>query len=305
VVNPGDEGTLAIRLVRALSDKLKATLKFDQPSYPAGATVGVTATITNHTDKPVQVKADCGSTSGYFLGNYTDEWGVLTRNGPGVEIAAGATYTHRVSSAMPAESPDYGAVSIGCVFGPDFTAGNPWTSARTKVPGATETFRGMVVTGTYENPQPVPNVKVVLLDPDTAQPVASTTADADGKWVFPDLAVGWYAPLVVGPWKVREGQWRESVGFVNMRGSNYPMPFWVDPGPDVTDPEHVVSPGAGGGVNKGGPKKGGKHTKLIQAKKMKNTSALANTGVSVLGLVLFGGLLVLAGAAMRRKPSTK
>jgi hypothetical protein len=34
---------------------------------------------------------------------------------------------------------------------------------------------------------------------------------------------------------------------------------------------------------------------------MKNTGALANTGVGVLGLVLFGALLVMTGAAMRRR----
>lgn len=38
---------------------------------------------------------------------------------------------------------------------------------------------------------------------------------------------------------------------------------------------------------------------------IKNTDALANTGVSVLGLVLFGGLLVMAGVAMRRKPALR
>ncbi|MEU0879890.1 carboxypeptidase-like regulatory domain-containing protein [Lentzea sp. NPDC005914] len=303
VVNPGDEDTLSIRLVRPLSDKLKATLKFDQPSYPAGARVGITATITNNTDKPVQIKADCGSAWGSHLGNETDEWGVLKKNGPGVEVAVGATYTHRVSSAMPADSPDYGYVGISCGIGLEGNSGNPWVSAETRVPGVTQTFRGMVVTGAWENPQPVPNVKLVLLDPDTNQPVASTTADADGKWIFPDLAVGAYKPVVVGPWRVKDELWQEGEGFINVRGRNEPNPLWVDPGPVVADPEVVTSGG--------GPGKGGKHTGLLPAKKMKtlktirNTSALANTGVSVLGLVLFGGLLVLAGAAMRRRPAVR
>lgn len=303
VVNPGDEGTLEVRMVRPLSDKLAAKLKFDQPSYPAGAVLGVTASITNNTDKPVHVNASCVGSGGVDLFNDTDEWGAFKRNGPGVEIAVGATYTHRVSTAMPPDSPNWGRVGVSCEFGPTGNQGNSWAYAETKVPGATQTFRGMVATGTYENPQPVPNVKLVLLDPDTNQPVVSTIVDADGKWEFPDLAVGPYVPVVVGPWKVREDQWRESPGFVNVRGWNDPMPFWVDPGPEVADPEVVAKPG--GGANKGGQKKGGSKTKLIQAKTMKNTSALANTGVSVLGLVLFGGLLVLAGAAMRRKPLTE
>jgi hypothetical protein len=306
VVLPGGEGSASIRLVRPLSDHLKATLKFDQPSYPAGATVGVTATITNNTDKPLQVKAECGGSWTAHLGNDTDDWGALKIGGPGVEIAAGATYTHRVSTAMPADSSDYGSVGVNCGFGPEGNFGNPWVAATTKVRGATQTFRGVVVTGEYPNQTPVPDVKLVLLDPDTKQPVVSTTTDDEGKWVFPDLAVGYYEPVVVGPWRVRTEIWQEGEGFVNVRGRDGEQAWiWVDPGPDVADPEVAGTPGGGGGSVKGGPKKRISHTALIPTKKIKNTGALANTGVSVLGLTLFGGLLVLAGAAMRRKPAVR
>ena len=64
------------------------------------------------------------------------------------------------------------------------------------------------------------------------------------------------------------------------------------PGPDVADPT-IVRPGPGGGANTG--------TTPVTA--IKNSDALANTVVSVLGLGLFGVLLVLAGAALRRKPA--
>lgn len=290
VVNPGDEGTVVVRLVRPLSDKLKATLKFDQPSYPAGAAVGVTATITNNTDKPILVKADCGGSYGNYLGNDSDGWGALKTGGPGVEVAVGATYTHRVTAPMPAVAPDYGFIGLSCSFGPEGNFGNPWVRAQTRVPGATQTFRGLVVTGQYPDQQPVPHVKLVLLDPDTAQPVASTTTDADGRWVFPDLAVGPYRPVVVGPWRVRVEDWQEGEGFGNVRGRDDQSWIWVEPGPDVADPEGVRAPGGGG---------------TTTVKKIKNTAALANTGVSVLGLVLFGGLLVLAGAAMRRRTAPR
>ena len=136
----------------------------------------------------------------------------------------------------------------------------------------------------------MPNVKLVLLDPETKQPVASTTTDANGGWVFPDFPVGEYTALVVGPWRVVVDS--ESEGLVNVRGREWPSYIWVEPGPDVADPT-IVRPGPGGGANTG--------TTPVAA--IKNSDALANTGVSVLGLGLFGVLLVLAGAALRRKPT--
>lgn len=292
VVNPGDEGTATVRLVRPLSDELKVSMTFDQPSYPAGAPVGITVSITNGTGRLLHVKADCGGSWGQFLGNDTPEWGALTQGGPGVEIAAGATYVHRVTTAMPEVSPDHGYIGISCGIGPEGGGGNPWVWAETRVPGATQTFQGVVVSGRYPDHQPVPYVKLVLLDPDTNQPVASTFTDAEGKWLFADLPVGPYKPVVVGPWRVDDSFWQEGEGFVNVRGRDEKAMIFVEPGPEVADPEAVAAPGGAGGQK-------------TAVKTIKNTSALANTGVSVLGLVLFGGLLVLAGAAMRRKPALK
>ncbi len=143
-----------------------------------------------------------------------------------------------------------------------------------------------MVTGEYSDQKPVPNVKLVLLDPETNQPMARTTTDAEGNWVIPDLQVGVYTPLVVGPWKVRQFG-SDGLPFGNFRGHDYPAWVWVDPGPEVADPDGA---GSGGG--------GGAGSELLP---VKNSSALANTGVSVLGLLLFGVLLVMAGAAMRRK----
>jgi hypothetical protein len=225
-------------MIRPLSDKLKASLKFDQPSYAAGAQVGLTASIKNETGKPINVRGECSSGSyGPYIGNDGAAWGPLARGAAGVEIADGATFTVHVDSPMPAPSPDYGHVSIFCSFGPDFGQGVPFASASTKVPGATHTFRGSIVTGDFMNPAKVPNVKVVLLDPATNRPVASTTADAEGKWVFPDLPVGPYKPVVVGPWRVMDELWQEGEGFGNVRGQDYESWIWVAPGPDVTDPE--------------------------------------------------------------------
>ncbi|KJK51178.1 hypothetical protein UK23_08110 [Lentzea aerocolonigenes] len=237
VVNPGDEGSALVRMVRPLSDKLKTSLKYDQPSYPAGAKVGLTASITNETGSPIQVKADCGTSSGFgpYLGNEGAGWGPLARDAAGVEIAAGATFTqHVVDATMPEQSPSFGYVETYCTFGPENGAGNPFVSARTKVPGATETFKGAVVKD-FMNPTKVPNVKLVLLDPETGRTVASTTTDAEGKWVFPDLPVGDYTPLVLGPWRTIN-TWEEGQPFGNVRGADYESWIFVEPGPDVADP---------------------------------------------------------------------
>jgi hypothetical protein len=86
----------------------------------------------------------------------------------------------------------------------------------------------------------VPNVKLVLLDPDTDQPVARTTTDANGEFTFPDLPVGEYTPVVVGPWEVvrtRSGPLFEAV-----RGAQHPQLVTVVPGPEVEDPD-TASPG--------------------------------------------------------------
>ena len=293
VVNPGDEGTAQVRLVRPLSDELKASIEFDEPEYSAGDPVGVTVSIKNGTAKALRVKGECG-TSGYgpYLGNDGAEWGPLARGAAGVEIAAGQTFTTEVSTTLPAASPDYGYVTIGCSFGPEGGSGNPWATAQSNVPGATQTFTGFVVKGDWMAPEKVPNVKLVLLDPHTRKPVVSTTTNAEGAWTFPDLPVGAYVPLVVGPWKVIE--FGEGEPFGNVRGRDYPMYVWIEPGPEVADPT-VVTPGGAGGIGSGSQI----GTSPVHA--VRNTDALANTGVSVLGLVLFGALLVMTGAAMRRK----
>ena len=296
VVNPGDEGTGLIRLIRPLSDELKASLKFDQPTYAPGAKLGLTASITNNSAKPLQVKADCGTSGSSWpsLGNDLPEWGALKMGGPGVLVAAGGTVSVHVETAMPASAPNHGFVGIGCSFGPDFAIGNPFAHASTKVPGETQTITGLVVTGQWPDQKPVPHVKVLLLDPETKKVKARTTTDAEGAWVFPDLPVGSYDPLVLGPWRTipyaSDGQ-----PFGAVKGQDGPQWIRVEPGDEVVDPEPSV-PAPGGGTG------GGSNNELLP---VKNSNALANTGVSVLGLALFGALLVMAGAAMRRKPALR
>lgn len=274
-VNPGDEGIALARVIRPLSEKLKVTMRFDQPSYQPGAELGVSMSFENNTGRPLLVKAFCAPSEGPVLTNDRPEWGQLGLNGSGLWLAAGEKFGFHLTTAMPEEAPDHGYVSINCAFGPQHAAGVPRASATAKVLGGTHTFRGLVVDKYYN---PVPRVKLVLLDPDTKKPVVSTRTDALGAWVFPDLPVGLYVTVVVGPWRVL------NPSNANVRGNDNPLYVMVEPGPYVADPTSVPG-GPGGGLDGG-----------------ENTQALASTGVSVLGLGLFGLLLVMAGAALRRRP---
>lgn len=285
VVNPGDEGTETVRLVRPLSDTLHPSITFDQPQFASGEQIGFTVTLRNSDTRPVQAKADC-VTGTPLLSNDSADWGPLARGAEGVSLGAGETKTVHVRTAPPAGAADHGYLIITCRFGPDTNLlGVPSLRTTVKVPGVLNTFTGFLRTNNPNAGQlPVPGVKLVLLDPETGKPVARTVTDANGGWTFPDLPVGRYTPLVVGPWKVvPASRYDEPVANVRGRG---PVYLLVVPGPEVADPD-VVPPGPGGGGGGVLPN---------------NPNALADTGVSVLGLTLFGALLVMAGAALRRRP---
>lgn len=281
VVTEGGITTAQYRMVRPLSDEVKASIVFDRPSYEPGAHVGLTVKITNNSTENLVFHALCGLDGGYSLNN-TSEWGPLAYDGPGLPVATGETKSLHVTQAMPAVSPDHGLVDAGCEFSPELgKPGAPWAYAKTKVPGATWTTSGSL--RVHDTDQPVANTKIVLLDIDTDQPVARTFADASGRFTFPNLPVGHYTPVVVGPWKVTH--FRSGPLFASVRGSQDPQDIRVLPGPEVADPDAgLVTPPS--------------NAPLSQAR----GGGLATTGVSVLGLIAFGLLLVTAGAALRRRP---
>lgn len=300
VVTGGAETVHEAPLVRPLGDALVAGLAFDRPSYQPTDQPKLTVSLTNNTGADLTVHAQCGSTAWPYQVDNGPEWGPLAEGGPGVPLAAGATWTYTVNVVVPEDAADYGLVGAACDFGPRESDGRLWAGsvraeAKARVPGATWTTTGRVeVYG--ESPQRVvPNVKLVLLDPDTGAPVARTTTGEDGSFVFPDLPVGEYTPVVVGPWKV---VWYEMVpGFHVIRDNPYPVVLFVEPGPEVadpdlttTDPDQAAGPGRddrSGGVlgapaSAGGP-----------------TDALASTGASVIGIALLGLLALALGVATR------
>ncbi|WP_285749560.1 hypothetical protein [Lentzea sp. NBRC 105346] len=296
IVSNGVETPLQVRMVRPLKEKVEASIVFDKPSYEAEEDVTIKVTVRNNSDKPLQIKAACGlgDPPSYFFFNNNPLWGDWIYNGSGYLVEPHHAVTKHIRQPMPANAADHGLVGVGCAFGPDPEAnGSPTATAIAKVPGATWTTNGSILMNTDTGTKVITGTKLVLLDPATKKPVARVISDAAGKFTFPDLPVGNYTPVVVGPWKVVS--YRQGPLFPVVRGNEYPVDVHVEPGPVVADPDDADSgvllppnagapaPGADGGAKE----------------------ALAQTGASVLGLLLLGGLLVAFGfgatAATRRK----
>ncbi|NUT92556.1 MAG: hypothetical protein HOY78_11055 [Saccharothrix sp.] len=275
----GKTTTVEIGLVRPLSDRLTASLDFDKESYRKDEKIDVRLKFTN-TGPDVLVKMFCAGELG--IPTNGPEWGPFAFNGPGVVVPSGATSEFHVLTAIPEYAVKSGVVGLGCEFGPVWGDGLPSGRDIATVTGEVWTTKGQVLTGDYPF-QPVPGVKVVVLDFFTDKPVAQAVADDSGAFTFPDLAVGWYTPVVVGPWKVRTD--RQLPLFQVVSGSTYPQNVHVDPGPEVADPwppTVPVEPTVPGDPNAAAGSGG-------QAQ----VHRLADTGASVVTLGLLG-LLVLA-----------
>lgn len=294
-VTENGDTTFETGLVRPLSDGLGVELAFDQPSYQPTDTPKLHVAITNNTGRDLTVSAHCGG-YGWAHEIYNGpEWGALGYGGPGVPVANGTTWTTTVAVPMPEASPDHGLITAACQIGPraeggGIVNGSPFGKAKARVPGAVWTTTGTVELANAYPRVPVPNVKLVLLDPDTQQPVARTTTDADGAFTFPDLPVGHYTPVVVGPWKVHA--YTSGPLFAAIRGAQYPERILVEPGPEVADPD-LAAPGGNPGGNPGGA---GQQPVGISGP---SGGALATTGASVLGLSLVGLLLLAFGIGAR------
>lgn len=307
-VKAGQESSAEFRLVRPLSDKLEVTLSFDRPSYRPGEQPTLTGTLTNNTGAPITVMAYCGGYGwAYEIAN-TDEWGPLAWNGPGIALADGETRAFHVVETMPEASPDHGLVLASCYFGPaGLPNGSPLVRATAEVPGAVWTTPGQVVRQGEGGNVGVGGVELVLLDPRSGRVAARTVTDASGGFTFPDLAVGQYTPVVLGPWRVHAVH--EGPLFEAVRGSLWPRLVFVEPGPEVADPGPVqpepVAPvqpadftgstsggfsgGTAGGFSGGGTS-GGSAAPAV---------GLADTGVSVIALGLFGLLALALGVGTR------
>ncbi|GAA3458679.1 hypothetical protein ACFFSW_07485 [Saccharothrix longispora] len=304
VVTAGQETTVVYRMVRPLSDELHASGAFDRETYGVDDRVRLTITLSNSGDAPIMAKAFCGSAELPAL-HSGPAWGPLAQDGAGVEIAPGETRTFTIQETVPEWADDYGMFGVWCDFGPDHAGGLPSISDLARVPGAVWTVSGRALAGTGTDPAGIPGVKLVLLDFLTGQPVARTVTGADGGFTFTDLPVGYYTPVLVGPWKFNTN-WGPYAYFKVIRGHEGPVNLHFDAGPEVTDPDVVAptSPGrpapvptdpgrpgpdqpgsqAGPGPSGGGTAAGGD---------------LADTGTSVIGLGLLGLLAVALGVGAR------
>lgn len=289
-VEGGKTTTVEIGLVRPLSNTLSASLEFDKDTYHKDDKIDVKLVFAN-TGPDVLVKMFCAGELG--LPTNRPEWGPFAYNGPGVVVPSGATSEFHVVTAIPSYASDSGVVGMNCSFGPVDGDGLPRSGDIATVTGEVWTTSGQVLTGQWPY-QPVPGVKVVVLDFFTERPVAQAVADDTGEFTFPDLAVGWYTPVVVGPWKVRTD--RQLPLFQVVKGSAHAQNVYVDAGPEVADPWPPAAPGdpTTPGDNPTTPTVPGDPNAAAGANAGASTgTTLADTGASVVSLGLLG-LLALA-----------
>lgn len=282
-VTGGGDTTFEVGLVRP-ANTLTAVIAWDKAEYRPDERPRLNVTITNNGLADLTVHAVCGGTGTPYQIENGEEWGPLSELGYGVPVAARRSWSTTVEETMPVGSPDHGLITATCAFGTRDADGRfrelaPIARAKARVPGAVWTTTGRVVECCGRQWVGVPDVTVVLLDPDTNETAARATADAHGMLTFPDLAVGHYTPVVLGPWQVVP--FHEGPLFAAVRGATEPQLIAVKPGPVVVDPD-ATAPGdtpAGGG----GPPR----------------DALATTGASVLGLGVVGLVLLAFGIGAR------
>lgn len=195
-------------LTRPLSDRLHATMRFDQTSYQPGDTVHVTVTLANSGTTPITgVVADCnraGDEQSLFPGA---GWGELDPNGSGATIPAGTTRVLHVAVPLPAAAQAHGYVGVGCGFGPEPDGmpqtGFPTATDYADVPGLTS---DTVLRIQQEDGTPLAGVQVRILKYTTHQEVANGVTDSNGDVAFPTLPANQYVVKIVGPWYFK-GQW--------------------------------------------------------------------------------------------------
>ncbi|MEU6156502.1 carboxypeptidase-like regulatory domain-containing protein [Actinosynnema sp. NPDC047251] len=294
---------------RPLSDELHASVVFDRDTYGPDDQVVATLTLSNSGSKKALFKAFCGGGEIPALMNDSG-WGPFDSNGgAGVELEAGETRVFTYTVPLPNYAADYGVFDMSCTFGPDRNIrGLPETREFARVPGAVWTKSGRVITRpTPYEPVPVPNVTIVLTDYFSKKPVARTVAGPDGSFTFSNVPVGFYTPVIVGPWKFNVN-WGPAPSFRVIRGGATTGDIDVEPGPEVGDPGNWEEPPTGGGET-GGGETGGGETGGGETGGTSGTSgtsggsgaeeALAATGASVVGLGLIGLLVLAFGVGTR------
>ena len=285
---------------RPMSERLRATMTFDQPNYQVGDTAHVTVTLSNTSSTPISgIVADCNRIGDdNQLKGTGPGWGALARTWSdppprGATVAAGETTTFHVTDTVPPAARQYGYVAVGCQFGPqaDDPDGYPSAKDTAKVLGLTVDFPLRLAD---PNGNAVANTKVYLLDYFGNHAVlAHAVSDAGGHVVFPALNVGMYTLYVVGPWQPA-GNGPNALT-LPVRTDPREEVVTLKPGPDMPDlttttggPTSTTSAPSSEAPNSGQP-------------------VLANTGVDLRWPLTGAAALLILGAlvlvAVRRRAS--
>jgi hypothetical protein len=160
-----------------LSSVLKATAKFDQPSYHVGELSHLKITLSNTSSSPIgNIQPSCNpSRSGHDVTGIGKDRQAL-RN-PGVTLAPGQTKVVDVSQVVVAGSATTGKFDADCFFGPNAATGNvdgdPEATASATARSAPNPLAGTArlrLIDDDHNGAPV-DASVALLDPASQSPI--------------------------------------------------------------------------------------------------------------------------------------
>lgn len=284
-VEPGRPADLDVRAERPYTELFTATAELDKVSYLLGETAKITITFTSTAAREIRgIKALCNFDGDvhHFGGNFDNPmppgWGDLREGSPGITLAAGETRTMVVEEVVPAGISIWQMATLACRFAPRpaENADGPFVFDWASAPGGIGSLKGRLAHDRNNNHvvdpgEVVTGSRVLLMtDREYGLQLAEAVSDAEGVLRFGELPPGEFWASVDGPWK-----FEDAGGRTNIRGGELAeRDFFVVPVPRAAPPDGGQRAGSG---------------------------ALADTGVAVLGLVLFGALLVMTGAAMRRK----
>jgi hypothetical protein len=289
IVRSGQQAT-AIAATHDDLSKLVATVSLDRASYAVGDTVRERVTLTNTGASDLTgLFAKCGMLSPFGNENhlFATHWDELTQSeqGPGATVRAGETRVWEFTDVVAPRAYDYGFVVLECNFTLRTLATGAYAGTRAAVPGGKGTYSGQLVS----DGQPVPDVKLLLIDTITGEIAARAVSDATGRFLFPELRADLYELRALGPWR-----WETPTFLVQVFAGEHREfpPLVLLPGPVLLDP--AATPPAE-------KKKSAVDTPAPQASPTPRPAGLADTGTDVAGLTALGTLLMVTGALCLRR----
>ncbi|USX49897.1 hypothetical protein [Lentzea sp. HUAS12] len=204
VVEANKDTYFPLPVAAPVRDSLTATMSFGKPSYHVSEKPGLTITLKNSGNQPIErVVAVCSGYGPEYLNS--DNFSNLRPDGPGVTVPAGGETTVSVTTDMPKLTNPW--IYANCFFGNNGrnTAGSVWVgNVRADVTGLHGAYSGKVVNA--ETGEPVRNAVVNVLDPVTRRPVKDViSADSNGELRIYSLDPGKVLLQVAGRWKPQDG----------------------------------------------------------------------------------------------------